>query len=342
MIDFRPLPILLGGGSLDRASMKQWLGNVLCGGVPEYEVAAVLTALSMKGESEGELSGALDSLREHLLPFSLPEKIRGDALDTCGTGGDGSGSFNISTTASFVLAGGGVPVVKHGNRAVSSRSGSADVLEALGIRIDVSPERSRECLEKLGITFLWAPLYHPALKLLAPLRRGMGIRTLFNLVAPLASPAFVRRQILGVSSPQFVSRLAGVLAGAGHESFCVIHGAGLDEATLSGITRIIRSVRGDRTERDLRPGDFGLPEVSLGEIAGGTARENADILRNVLTGTPGPFLDVTLANAALGFWVAERVSGPREGAAMALEVIHSKKPLEILDEWVELSRTIHS
>ncbi|MHB1285818.1 MAG: anthranilate phosphoribosyltransferase [Leptospirales bacterium] len=342
MTDFRPLPVLLGGGSLDRVSMKQWLDGVLCGRVPEYEVSAVLTALAMKGESEGELSGTLDSLREHLLPFPLPERLKGTAIDTCGTGGDHSGSFNISTTVSFVLAGGGIPVIKHGNRAISSRSGSADVLEALGIRIDIAPDQSRQLLETLGIVFLWAPLYHPALKLLAPLRKGLGIRTLFNLVAPLASPAFVRKQILGVSSPHLVPRLTGVLERAGHESFCVIHGDGLDEATLSGATRIIRSVRGTRLERELWPGDFGLSEVPVKNVLGGTAKENAEILRNVLSGTPGPFLDVTLANAALGFWVAEKVAGPREGVAMAREVIYSKKPLEILEEWVELSRTIPS
>lgn len=342
MTDFRPLPVLLGGGSLDRLSMNQWLGGVLGGGVPEYEVAAVLTALSMRGESEEELSGALDSLREHMTPFHLPERFQNTALDTCGTGGDGSGSFNISTTVAFVLAAGGVPVVKHGNRAVSSRSGSADVLEALGIRIDLSPKRSLDFLERLGIAFLWAPLYHPALKLLAPLRRGLGIRTLFNLVAPLASPALVRKQILGVPSPHLVPKLSGVLDKVGHEAFCVIHGDGLDEATLSGVTRVIRCVRGDWMDRELLPGDFGLPEASLGQIMGGSAHRNAEILRSVLNGTPGPFLDVTLANAALGFWVAEKVETPREGVAMASEVIHAGKSLEILDEWVELSRTIPS
>ncbi|MHB1604954.1 MAG: anthranilate phosphoribosyltransferase [Leptospirales bacterium] len=342
MTDFRPLPVLLAGGTLDRLSMKQWLGSVLCGEVSDCEVAAVLTALSMRGESEEELAGALDSLRDHMTPFPLPERFQKPAFDTCGTGGDGSDSFNISTTVAFVLAAGGVPVVKHGNRAVSSRSGSADVLESLGIRIDLSPERSLEILEKLGIAFLWAPLYHPALKLLAPLRRGLGIRTLFNLVAPLASPGLVRKQILGVSSLHLVSKLAGVLDRVGHEAFCVIHGDGLDEATLSGRTRVIRCVRGDRIERDLLPNDFGLPEVPLGRIKGGSAQENADILRSVLKGTPGPFLDVTLANAALGFWVAELARTPREGVSMAREVIHSEKSLEILDQWVELSQTIPS
>lgn len=336
------LPHLTKGGQLERQAMKEWLNAVLDGQIEMTEISAVLTLLSFRGETGDELAGALDSLREHLTPFHLPEPLGMEVFDTCGTGGDASGSFNISTTTAIVLAGAGIPVVKHGNRAISSRSGSADVLEALGVRIDISPESAREILTNLGVTFLWAPLYHPALKMLAPLRKSLAIRTLFNLVAPLANPALVRRQMVGVPSLPMVQKISSVLSLMGHESFCVVHGDGLDEATLAGPTTIVRLEGGQLYEKTLNPKDFNLPFVSLREIRGGTALENAEILRKVLKGTPGPFLDVTLANAALGFWTCGRVSSPAEGANLAREVIFSRKPLEILDSWIDLSKTIRS
>ena len=336
------LPHLTKGGQLERQAMKEWLNAVLDGQIEMTEISAVLTLLSFRGETGDELAGALDSLREHLTPFHLPEPLGMEVFDTCGTGGDASGSFNISTTTAIVLAGAGIPVVKHGNRAISSRSGSADVLEALGVRIDISPESAREILTNLGVTFLWAPLYHPALKMLAPLRKSLAIRTLFNLVAPLANPALVRRQMVGVPSLPMVQKISSVLSLMGHESFCVVHGDGLDEATLAGPTTIVRLEGGQLYEKTLNPKDFNLPFVSLREIRGGTALENAEILRKVLKGTPGPFLDVTLANAALGFWTCGRVSSPAEGANLARDVIFSRKPLEILDSWIDLSKTIRS
>ncbi|MHB1927145.1 MAG: anthranilate phosphoribosyltransferase [Leptospirillum sp.] len=336
------LPHLTKGGQMERQAMKEWLNAVLDGQIEMTEISAVLTLLSFRGETGDELAGALDSLREHLTPFILPEPLGMEVFDTCGTGGDASGSFNISTTTAIVLAGAGIPVVKHGNRAISSRSGSADVLEALGVRIDISPESAREILMNLGVTFLWAPLYHPALKMLAPLRKSLAIRTLFNLVAPLANPALVRRQMVGVPSLPMVQKISSVLSLMGHESFCVMHGDGLDEATLAGPTTIVRLEGGQLYEKTLNHKDFNLPFVSLREIRGGTALENAEILRKVLKGTPGPFLDVTIANAALGFWTCGRVSSPAEGANLAREVIFSRKPLEILDSWIDLSKTIRS
>lgn len=336
------LPHLAKGGQMERQAMKEWLNAVLDGQIEMTEISAVLTLLSFRGETVDELAGALDSLREHITPFLLPEPLGREVFDTCGTGGDASGSFNISTTTAIVLAGAGIPVVKHGNRAISSRSGSADVLEALGVRIDISPESAMEILLNLGVTFLWAPLYHPALKMLAPLRKSLAIRTLFNLVAPLANPSLVRRQMVGVPSLPMVRKISSVLSLAGHESFCVMHGDGLDEATLAGPTTIVRLEGGQLYEKTLNPKDFNLPFVSLREIRGGTALENAEILRKVLKGTPGPFLDVTLANAALGFWTVGRVSSPADGTNLAREVISSRKPLEILDSWIDLSKTIRS
>lgn len=342
MISEKPLPKILGGKSLSREETCLWLNDVLEGKVPDCETGAVLSALAMKGESSDELSGILDSLREHLVGFPLPPEYLPAAIDTCGTGGDGSGSFNVSTTVAFILAGGSIPVVKHGNRAISSRAGSADVLEALGIRIDVSPERSLSHLERLGITFLWAPLYHPALKVLAPIRKALGVRTVVNLVAPLANPALLKRQILGVSSPELVPILADVLEKEGAGAYCVVHGDGLDEATLSGPSRVCRMKGGVRTEEIFYPEDFGLPSSPKNSVAGGDASRNAAIVRTVLSGEPGPFLDYALANAALGLWVSERVSDLREGVAFARETIRSKKPMEILDEWIRRSQEIPS
>ncbi len=342
MISEKPLPKILSGISLSREEARQWLNDVLEGKIPDCETGAVLSALAMKGESSSELSGILDSLREHIVRFPLPEEYLPSVIDTCGTGGDGSGSFNVSTTVAFILAGGSIPVVKHGNRAISSRSGSADVLEALGIRIDVSPERSLSHLEQLGITFLWAPIYHPALKVLAPVRKALGIRTVINLVAPLANPALLKRQILGVSSADLVPVLADVLEKEGASACCVVHGDGLDEATLSGPTHVCRMRGGVRTEEVFYPGDFGLTASPKSSVAGGDAARNAAIVREVLSGKPGPFLDYALANAALGLWVAERVSDLREGVAFARETIRSKKPMEILDKWIRRSQETHS
>ncbi|AFS54145.1 Anthranilate phosphoribosyltransferase [Leptospirillum ferriphilum] len=339
---FSMLPLLVKGGQMKRAVVKEWMDAALEGRLEDTEIAAVLSVLSFRGESEEELAGTLDSLKEHLVPFPVPEGMAGDLFDTCGTGGDGSGSFNISTTVSFLLAGAGIPVVKHGNRAISSRSGSADVLEALGIRIDVDPNTASTLLCRQGLTFLWAPLYHPALKVLAPLRKRLGIRTIFNLVAPLANPARIRRQIVGVSSLSMLPKVASVLGLMGKTSFCVLHGDGLDEATLGGPTSLVRYQEGKCEEMILHPSDFGLPFVPLEKIRGGSAADNAEILRKVLNGTEGPFLDVTLANAALGLWTWGKVSSPRDGVEMAREVLYSRKPLEILDSWVEASKTTPS
>lgn len=334
----KPLAKLLGGASLSRGETRSWLNAVLDGKVPDCETGAVLSVLAMKGESSEELSGALDSLREHLIRFPLSQACMAGAIDTCGTGGDGSGSFNVSTTVAFILAGASVPVVKHGNRAVSSRAGSADVLEALGIRIDVSAERAKSHLEEIGITFLWAPLYHPALKVLSPVRKALGVRTVLNLVAPLANPGLLKRQILGVSSPELVPVLADVLESKGGAAYFVVHGDGLDEATLSGPTRFCRMRDGVRTEGELHPDDFGLSPSPKSAVAGGDAMRNAAIVRSVLDGDPGPFLDYALANAALGLWVANRVGDLKEGVALARDTIRSRKPMEILEEWIRRSR----
>lgn len=322
------------GERLSRLEMDQWISSVIAGGESELVVSAVLATLAYRGESVSELSGALDALKRVMIPF--PSGNVGPLFDTCGTGGDGMGTFNISTTVALVLAAGGIPVVKHGGRAVSSRSGSADVLEALGIRVDLPVERSLEIFSELGVVFLWAPLYHPALKGLAPLRRSLQIRTLLNMIAPLANPAGVSRQMLGVSSDAMVSPMAQLLASQGSREFFVVCGQGLDEVTLEGRTTFAIGRGGEIHEGYLTARDFGLPLTPVSAISGGDPFENASIIRRVLSGEEGPYMDYVLANAALGFQLAGHASGPLEGVQMARDVVMSRRAEELLERWGEL------
>lgn len=328
---------VISGETLSRLEMDQWLSNVIAGREPEPAIAAVLATLAYRGESVSELSGALDALKRVMIPF--PSDMALPLLDTCGTGGDGMGTFNISTTVAIVLAAGGIPVVKHGGRAVSSRSGSADVLEALEIRVDLSVERSLEIFSELGIVFLWAPLYHPALKGLAPLRRSLQIRTLLNMIAPLANPAGVSRQILGVSSEAMVTPMTQLLTAHGSREFIVICGQGLDEVTLEGRTTFALGHGGEIQEGHLTPRDFGLPLTPVSAISGGDPSENASIIRRVLSGEEGPYMDYVLANAALGFQVTGLVDGPLEGVQLAREVVMSRRAERLLERWRRLCQT---
>ncbi len=328
---------VISGERLSRLEMDRWLTSVVSGQEPEVVVSAVLATMSYRGESVSELSGALDALKRVMIPF--PSGSFGPLFDTCGTGGDGKGSFNISTTVAIVLAAGGIPVVKHGGRAVSSRSGSADVLEALGIQVDLPVERSLEIFSELGIVFLWAPLYHPALKGLAPLRRSLQIRTLFNMIAPLANPAGVSRQMLGVSSEALVVPMAELLLSHGSKEFIVMCGQGLDEATLAGRTIFAIGRGGEIQEGALMPGDFGLPLTPVSAISGGDCFENASIVRRVLAGEEGPYLDYVLANAALGFQITGHADSPLDGVRIAREVVMSGRGEELLNRWRDLCQT---
>ncbi len=328
---------IISGETLSRLEMDQWLTNAVAGQESEPVISAVLATLAYRGESVSELSGALDALKRVMIPF--PSNTALPLLDTCGTGGDGMGTFNISTTVAIVLAAGGIPVVKHGGRAVSSRSGSADVLEAIGIRVDLSVERSLEIFSELGVVFLWAPLYHPALKGLAPLRKSLQIRTLLNMIAPLANPAGVTRQILGVSSEAMVVPMAQLLTAHGSREFIVICGQGLDEVTLEGRTTFVLGQGGEIHEGYLTPRDFGLPMTPVSAIPGGNPSENASIIRRVLSGEEGPYMDYVLANAALGFQITGLVDGPLEGVQLARDVIMSRRAERLLERWEELCQT---
>jgi anthranilate phosphoribosyltransferase len=324
---------LVGGRDLAADAMAGVMDEIMAGEATPSQVAAFATALRMKGETVEELAAAAARVRAHAVPLG---KLRAaPLLDTCGTGGDGADTFNISTTVAFVVAGAGVPVAKHGNRAVSSRAGSADVLEALGVSLDQKPERARACLEDLGICFLFAPSYHGALRHAAAARREIGLRTFFNLLGPLANPAGASRQLLGVYAEPLTETLARVLGRLGCERAWVVWGeGGLDEITTAGRTRVVEIADGEVRGFDLDPGTFGLPRCRTADLGGGDAQENARILRDVLAGQEGPRRDVVLANAAAALLVAGRARDLKQGVDRAAASIDRGAALEKLESLI--------
>jgi anthranilate phosphoribosyltransferase len=293
-------------------------------------LAALLVALRMKGETAEELAAAAAAMRERMVPL---ETGRSDVLDTCGTGGDGSDTFNISTATALVVAGCGVPVVKHGNRAVSSRAGSADVLEALGVPISCDADTCRRCLDSSGMAFCLAPNFHPAMKHVAAVRRRLGVRTLFNCLGPLANPAGAPFQLLGVGRAEWLDRLAGALARLGtRRAFLVCGRDGLDEVTLSGAT-MVREVQGDRvTTFEWTPADFGLEPCALDELRVATPEESAAAIRRVVMGEEGPALRIVLANAAAALLVVGRAGNLPEGVSLARSAIAQGRAQSVLDQ----------
>lgn len=295
----------------------------------ERQKAAFLTALRAKGEAVSELTGLAKVMREVAvkLPRNLP-----DVMDNCGTGGDGSQSFNISTTSAFVLAGAGMTVAKHGNRSISSQTGSADVLEELGVHLSATPEGMSDLLEKNRIAFLFAPNVHPAMKHVMPVRKALGIPTIFNLIGPLTNPAALTTQLMGVYREEVLTDIGKVLKKLGRKRAVVVHGAGgLDEASLAGTNHCILVTEEGLTAFDLSPEDVGLETVDNSALKGGNARENAVILRSVLEGGKGPHRDVVLLNAGLGLLASGKAQTPEEGVRLAEESIDSGAALERLD-----------
>ena len=317
------------GDHLTAAEAEQVMEQIMSGGATPAQIAGFITALRIKGETIEEIVGCARAMRHHATQV-IPK--RRDLIDTCGTGGDRSGTFNISTTVAFVVAGAGMGVAKHGNRSVSSRSGSADVLEALGIRINLSPEQMAQAIDDVGIGFLFAPLLHPAMKYAIGPRRELGVRTVFNVLGPLTNPASASRQLMGIFAPDLVEPMAEVLAGLGSERAMVVHGAdGLDELSTTGPNRAALLSDGKVMPLALDPRELGLEHASIQDLQGGTAEENAALTRRVLGGETGAHRDVVLLNAAAALVVGDLAEDMREGLAMAAQVIDSGAALDRLE-----------
>ena len=321
--------MLVGGIDLSETEMAGCMGEIMEGRATEAQIGAFLTALRVKGETVDEITGAARIMRDKAARIKAPEGV----LDTCGTGGDMAHTFNISTVTAIVVASAGVPVAKHGNRAVSSKSGSADVLEALGLKIDLPPEKVEKCLFETGFGFLFAPLFHPAMKYAIGPRREMGIRTIFNILGPLTNPANAKRQILGVFADRLTGPLARVLGNLGAEDALVVHGEdGLDEITITDGTKASRFANGAVETMYFAPEDFGLARGSVTDLAGGDKDENARITLEILKGEKGHRRDIVLMNSAAALAVSGKVSAFSEAFEMAKETIDSGRAMEKLQE----------
>ena len=313
---------------------KAVMDEIMSGQASDVQKSAYLTALSMKGETIEEITGSAEEMRNHAV--KLEHSM--DVLEIVGTGGDGSNSFNISTTASLIIASAGVPVAKHGNRAASSRCGAADCLEALGVNIMISPEKSRQILEEIGICFLFAQTYHTAMKYVGPIRKELGIRTIFNILGPLANPAGANLQIMGVYDESMLEPMAKVLSNLGVKRGMVVYGREkLDEISLSAPTSVCQFGGGEYKSYLITPEEFGFDRCRKEDLLGGTPQENAAITREILSGVQGPKRDAAVLNAAAGLYIAGKAADIREGVAIAQERIDSGKAMEQLNRFVELS-----
>ncbi len=329
--------LLVGGIDLSEPEMAECMREIMEGRAADSQIGAFLAALRMKGETVDEITGAAKIMREKAARINAPKGV----LDTCGTGGDMAHTFNISTVTAIVVAAAGVPVAKHGNRAVSSRSGSADVLEALGIKIDLQPEKVEKCLFETGFGFLFAPLFHPAMKYAIGPRREMGIRTIFNILGPLTNPANAKRQILGVFTDRLTEALARVLGNLGAEDALVVHGEdGLDEITITDGTKASRFVNGTVETMYFAPEDFGLARGSVTDLSGGDKDENARIALDVLKGEKGHRRDIVLINSAAALTVSGKVSSFSEAFDVARETVDSGLSMAKLEEVRKITRKL--
>jgi anthranilate phosphoribosyltransferase len=311
------------------------MNQIMTGEATPLQVASFLTALRMKGETIEEITGAARVMREKAHRVHVGSKA---VLDTCGTGGDQKGTFNISTTSAFVVAGSGVNVAKHGNRSVSSQSGSADVLGALGVKVDASKERVEACIEKIGIGFLFAPLLHEAMKYAVQPRRDIGIRTIFNLLGPLTNPAMARYQLIGLYSGELISMIAHVLNNLGSDRAMVVHGVeGLDEISLCGPTKVAELRNGQVKEYTIEPEQFGLAQCRLEDLHGGSPEQSATIVRSVLEGKKGPTRDVVLLNSGAALYVGRAAASIEDGMGLAAESIDSGKARQKLERLAQMT-----
>jgi anthranilate phosphoribosyltransferase len=322
------------GDSLSQEEAAEAFDLVMSGVATPAQIGALVMGLRVRGETVEEIAGAARAMRAKVLTVRAPE----GAIDTCGTGGDGKGTFNISTCATFVVAGAGVPVAKHGNRAISSRSGSADVLKELGVNIEASPGTISRCIAECGLGFMFAPAHHAAMRHVAQVRTELGTRTIFNLLGPLANPAGAKYQVVGVFGKEWVEPIAQVLALLGTMRAWVVHGSdGLDEITTAGISDVAVVDAGKVSTFRISPRNAGLPDARPEDLTGGNAVENAAHIRAVLGGLKGPLRDIVLLNAAAALLVAGKANTLREGVALASESIDSGKALAVLEALVPLS-----
>ena len=324
------------GATLSREEAVCAFDSMMSGEATPSQMGGLLMALRVRGETVDEITGAVSAMRAKMLQVTAPP----DAVDIVGTGGDGSGSVNVSTCASFIVAGAGVPIAKHGNRALSSRSGAADVLSSLGVKIDLKPEQVGRCVKEAGIGFMFAPAHHPAMKNVGPTRVELATRTIFNLLGPLSNPAGVRRQMVGVFSRQWVQPLAQVLKNLGAESVWVVHGSdGLDEITLTGPTFVAALENGGIRSFEVAPEDAGLARVGGEALKGGDADANAVALRGVLNGEPSAYRNVALLNAAAALIVAGRATTLKEGIAIGMQSIDSGAAAARLKDLITISNS---
>ncbi|HTI66779.1 MAG TPA: anthranilate phosphoribosyltransferase [Caulobacteraceae bacterium] len=325
---FKPLLARLAdGATLTEGDAEAFFAACLRGEPTPAQVAAALTAMRLRGETVGEIAAGARAMRRAAVMLEVPYPV----FDVCGTGGDGLHTLNISTAVGFVAAGGGLKVAKHGNRALSSKSGAADILTALGVNILASMAQQRRALDTAGIAFLFAPTHHPAMRHVGPIRAELGFRTVFNLLGPVTNPAGAERQVVGVYSPRWVEPMARVLGQLGAERAWVVHGQGMDEMTTTGPTEVAEWKDGAVRLFTVTPQAVGLPAATQDDLKGGSPDENASALRALLAGATGPYRDVVLLNAAAAFLVADRVETLREGIALGAAVIDDGRAKAALD-----------
>lgn len=326
--------------STDQATAA--MDAIMTGQVTDAQIGALVTALRMRGETVSEIAGFATAMRSHSL--RVPVAATGAPLvDTCGTGGDNAGTFNISTTASFIIAAAGVRVAKHGNRAVTSKCGSADLLEGLGVQIELTPDQVGRCVDEVGIGFMYAPAFHPAMRFVGPARREMGIRTVFNVLGPLTNPAGASHQLIGVGHPDIAHKLAQVLQVLGSRHAVLVHAdEGLDELGLGGTSTVTEFDARDGEIRsfDVTPEDFGLRRANLSDLAGGDAATNVTITRSILSGESGPRRSVTILNAGAGIYAADAAGSFAEGIRIAEGAVDSGRALAKVDELVAFTRAL--
>ena len=324
------------GASLSENEAAAAFDSIMSGGASEAQMGAFLMALRLRGETVEEIAGAVRTMRGKATGVQAPV----DAVDTCGTGGDAKGTYNISTCAALVAAGAGVTIAKHGNRSVSSKSGSADVLGALGVNLDIGPAEIARCIEQAGIGFLFAPKHHAAMKHVGPVRQQLGLRTIFNLLGPLANPAGTRRQVIGVFDRKWLNPIAEVLKTLGSEHVWVVHGAdGLDELTTTGVSHVAELKSGAIETFEVTPEDAGLPRASIDDLAGGDPKTNAEAIRSVLAGEASALRDIVILNAAAALIVGGKAETLAQAAKVTADAVDSGAAAKCLDTLIAVSNS---